>query len=115
MADPLRPAPPAPAFGDYCADDGAVFALGENDDAKPAIDCGHDVYLSADERPKWFHRCGVLGPDGHRRAWIFVACGLAPGHVVTRNAAGLVTIRASILCLRCGTHGWLTDSKWTPC
>lgn len=32
-------------------------------------------------------------------------------HTVTRTDAG-VTVRASVLCPDCGTHGWVTDSQW---
>lgn len=32
-------------------------------------------------------------------------------HTVTRTGAG-VTVRASILCPDCGTHGFVTDSRW---
>lgn len=112
--DPLRPAEPAPPLEGWALEDGEVLHLEHEAGQGYAIDCGHDVWLSLDERPRWFHRCGVLRHDGHRVAWVFYGSGLAPGHVVTRDAAGRVTIRASILCLRCGAHGWITDSKWEP-
>ena len=94
------------------SDDGKVIEWQE--DRAVAIDLGGGLGLSGEDRPDWIHPCGVLRPDGKRTAWIRTWCGLAPGHVVTRSEAG-VTIRASILCGRCGAHGFVTDSKWYPC
>lgn len=35
------------------------------------------------------------------------------GHTLTRaDGTGLPTVRASILCEDCGTHGWVTDGRW---
>lgn len=37
---------------------------------------------------------------------------LGQGHTLTRNEAGQPTVRASILCPDCDTHGWVTEGKW---
>lgn len=55
------------------------------------------------------HRC-----DRGRRGSIVCAPALmiGKGHTLTRNHNGKPTVRASILCLDCGTHGYITDGKW---
>ncbi len=37
---------------------------------------------------------------------------LGQGHTLTRDVEGRPTVRASILCDDCGTHGWVTDGRW---
>lgn len=105
---PVYACDPTPPNG-WVSDDGETWDATEGE--KPAIDLGAGFGLSADERPRWLHACSILRPDGRRTARLLAWCGLAPAHVVTRSPAG-VTIRASILCHRCGAHGFVTDSKW---
>lgn len=63
------------------------------------------------------HRC-----DRGRRGVIVCAPALCIGpfaggpggtHVLTRNDAGKPTVRASVLCPDCGTHGFITDGRWS--
>ena len=37
------------------------------------------------------------------------------GHTLTRDDQGKPTVRASILCDDCGTHGFVTDGVWEGC
>ena len=37
------------------------------------------------------------------------------GHTLTRREDGAATVRASILCADCGTHGFVTDGRWESC
>lgn len=37
---------------------------------------------------------------------------LGQGHTLTRDDQGRPTVRASILCSDCGTHGWITNGTW---
>jgi len=34
-------------------------------------------------------------------------------HTLTRNGEGRPTVRASVLCYDCGTHGFITDGVWS--
>lgn len=55
------------------------------------------------------HRC-----DRGERGTIICAPALqiGNGHTLTRNADGKPTVRASILCPDCNTHGFVTDGRW---
>lgn len=55
------------------------------------------------------HRC-----DRGDRGVIICAPALqiGNGHTLTRNDRGLPTVRASILCPDCETHGFITDGRW---
>jgi hypothetical protein len=55
------------------------------------------------------HRC-----DRGERGVIICAPALqiGNGHTLTRNETGQPTVRASILCPDCGTHGFITDGRW---
>lgn len=37
------------------------------------------------------------------------------GHTLTCPIGGRTTVRPSILCPDCGTHGFVTDGVWEPC
>ena len=37
---------------------------------------------------------------------------IGQGHTLTRNDKGEPTVRASILCEDCSTHGFITDGRW---
>jgi hypothetical protein len=53
----------------------------------------------------------------HRNAGTLICSpllALGAGHTITETALG-VTVRASIVCADCGTHGFVTDSRWEPC
>lgn len=64
-------------------------------------------YPSGDVR--FEHRC-----DRGDRGVIICAPRLqiGNGHTLTRNADGKPTVRASILCPDCSTHGFITDGRW---
>lgn len=76
---------------------------------------GHALVMPPDDKtvtpgvPWWEHPC-VAG-DGTA---ILTAASLHPDHVVTGEWP-TVTIRPSLLCRSCGSHGWLTDSRWRSC
>jgi hypothetical protein len=101
---------PIPPLEGWAEDDGKVHEfLG---DTSVAIDLGDGMGLSGETpKPRWTHLCGVKRPDGHRTSWVRVWSVLS--HDVTVGPKG-VTIRPSLLCSRCLTHGWITDSKWAP-
>ena len=56
------------------------------------------------------HRC-----DRGERGTIICAPALmlGQGHTLTRNDLGQPTVRASIACPDCGTHGFVTDGRWS--
>lgn len=56
------------------------------------------------------HRC-----DRGERGVIICAPALhiGNGHTLTRIGAGPPTVHPSILCDDCGTHGFVTDGRWT--
>lgn len=56
------------------------------------------------------HRC-----DRSERGVIICAPALqiGNGHTLTRDEQGHPTVRASILCPDCGTHGFVTEGRWT--
>lgn len=55
------------------------------------------------------HRC-----DRGERGTIICAPALqiGQGHTLTCGGDGRPTVRASISCPDCGTHGWVTDGRW---
>jgi hypothetical protein len=55
------------------------------------------------------HRC-----DRGARGTIICAPALriGKGHTLTRSGDEKPTVRASILCPDCGTHGFITDGRW---
>ena len=63
----------------------------------------------ADGTVRFEHVC-----DRGRRGVIVCAPALqiGNGHTLTRATDGRATVRASILCDDCGTHGWVTDGLW---
>lgn len=109
---PVYASDPTPPPG-FVSDDGITYDGLHLTEDVPAVDLGGGFHLTAADRPRWIHECGVLRPDGRRTARIRVGMALHPDHVVTRSPAG-ITIRASILCGRCGAHGFVTDSRWVP-
>lgn len=64
----------------------------------------------ADGTVRFEHRC-----DRGDRGVIICAPALmlGRGHTLTRNESGEPTVRASILCPDCGTHGFVTDGRWS--
>lgn len=64
----------------------------------------------ADGTVRFEHRC-----DRGERGTVICAPALriGDGHTLTRNDRGKPTVRASILCDDCGTHGFVTDGRWT--
>lgn len=66
----------------------------------------------ADGRVRFEHVC-----DRGRRGIIICAplLQLGHGHTLTRDDQGRPTVRASILCEDCGTHGFVTDGIWQAC
>jgi hypothetical protein len=63
----------------------------------------------ADGTVRFEHRC-----DRGERGTIICAPALriGHGHTLTRSDNGKPTVRASILCPDCGTHGFITDGRW---
>lgn len=58
---------------------------------------------------RFMHRC-----DRGERGVVLCAPALAQGHTVTRGSrVGRPTVRPSILCPDCGTHGFVTDGRWS--
>lgn len=58
------------------------------------------------------HRCD----RGHRGVIICAPrLQIGAGHTLTRNEVGAPTVRASVLCDDCSTHGFVTDGRWEPC
>lgn len=55
------------------------------------------------------HRC-----DRGERGVIICAPALqiGRGHTVTKPPGGAPTVRASVLCPDCNTHGFITDGRW---
>ena len=77
---------------------------------------GYRLLTYADGTVRFEHRC-----DRGSRGVIICAPALCIGpyagtsagtHVLTRNAVGQPTVRASVLCPDCGTHGFITDGVW---
>lgn len=66
--------------------------------------------LSYDDGTVRFEHTCDRGPRG------VIVCApalqIGNGHTLTRNNDGQPTVRASILCDDCGTHGWVTDGRW---
>jgi hypothetical protein len=62
-----------------------------------------------DGKVRFEHRC-----DRGDRGTIICAPALqiGNGHTLTRDSQGAPTVRASILCPDCGTHGFITDGRW---
>lgn len=73
------------------------------------IDSGYRLLTYGDGTIRFEHLCD-RGPRG------VIVCAprlqIGHGHTLTRNAEGQPTVRASILCDDCGTHGFVTDGKW---
>lgn len=65
----------------------------------------------SDGTVRFEHRC-----DRGERGVIICAPALhiGNGHALTRNTAGQPTVRASISCDDCGSHGFITDGRWAP-
>ena len=63
-----------------------------------------------DGEVRFEHRC-----DRGERGVIICAPALqiGNGHTLTWNELGQPTVRASILCPDCGTHGFITDGRWS--
>lgn len=95
-------------------DDGSIVDLSSanNDGMTRYVDLGGDMglmYFDDAPLPLFRHRC-----DRGDRGVLICAPSLNPAHVVTETERG-VTVRASVLCPDCGTHGYITDSAWTSC
>ena len=58
--------------------------------------------------PRFEHRCD----RGGKRGVIVCAPSLHDDHVIT-GTREKPTVRASILCPDCGTHGYITDGAWS--
>lgn len=68
------------------------------------------IFPKGDMPPHFRHRCHAKrGDDIHER---ISAPSLAKHTVVSRDP---LTIVASVLCLDCGLHGFVTDGQWRPC
>lgn len=72
------------------------------------------IFPKGDTPPHFRHRChakrdGDDGPFIHER---ISAPSLAKHTVVSRDP---LTITASVLCIDCSTHGFVTDGEWRAC
>lgn len=95
-------------------DDGSIVDLSSanNEGMSRYVDLGGDMglmFFDGEARPLFRHRC-----DRGERGILICAPALNPAHVITESASG-VTVRASVLCPDCNTHGFITDSAWTSC
>lgn len=57
------------------------------------------------------HECRVL-PDDIR---LLCAPSFHAEHVVNAGVMELATVKPSVLCPDCGTHGFITDGVWKGC
>ncbi|WP_232676658.1 hypothetical protein [Nocardioides sp. R-C-SC26] len=72
---------------------------------------GRRLLVYADGRVAFEHVC-----DRGERGVIVCAPQLqiGAGHTLTRDEVGRPTVRASVMCDDCGTHGFVTAGRWEP-
>lgn len=106
-------------------DDGGNYLyqlMRSNDDAPGIVDLGHDVRIMFSVREAGGPRIGLIeshrAPDGSKCGGSVTfdvpeAEGISGPHWTVEQWEPL-TISPSILCRRCGHHGFIQDGRWVP-